>query len=93
MTIAITLKELQMFVTENGYLIAIYCKGQDGNWHYDKMIEEESIDPDTVLMANYVKGNNHVGGHTNMNETVSKDKQHLFKLHNNYNIPKIIRIS
>lgn len=87
MIIDITLKELQKFVTGNGYLIAIYRKGQDGNWHYDEMIDEESIDPNTILMANYANRQ------TDMNETVSKDKKYLFILHNNYNLRKIIRIS
>ena len=83
--IEIKFKEVQEFAIENGYIIAIYLKEKDGNWHLSKeMIDYDDISPDIVVLAGNIKGN------INMNETVTKDKKYLFKIHNNYNLPKVI---
>lgn len=87
--IEITFKELREYLEENGYIIALYEKKQDGNWHltrktFDAFDVFDIVNSDTVLLASNFKG------YTNMKETVTIDKKYLFKLHNNYNLPEII---
>lgn len=85
--IEITYGELLDFVIENGYTIALYNKGKDGNWHLFERDDTSYTNNSYILLAN------RVGNGTNMNETVSKDKKCLFKLHNNCNLPEVITCS
>ena len=81
----VTFQEVREFVSENGYILAVYRKQEDGNWYLtDEVCDNEVVAPDTILLAS------NIGGNINFNETVTEDKQILFELHNNFNIPAII---
>jgi len=87
MTISkIDFQEVQEFAVENDYVTAHYDKGKDGNWHLadDVADFDDVVESDTTVLVKKIKGQ------LDMKETVTEDKQHLFKLHNNYNIPQVI---
>lgn len=84
--VTIKFKEAREFARDNGYLYAYYEKQEDGNWH---LITEEAdydtdISDDTEVLVMNVRGN------LNMKEVVTPDKTKLFRLHNNFNLPRII---
>ena len=82
-----TLKEAMHFARENGYLFATYKKRGDNYVLIDEAdtameLAEEYID---IMVKT-------TGAATDFNEFTSVDKQYCFRLHNNFNVPKIIPI-
>jgi hypothetical protein len=83
----ILLDEACKFVRNNGYLLAIYKKQDDGNFHI--LSEAYTIEIDPMLTEIMVKT---TGAATDFNEFETVDGQHCFRLHNNFNVPKIIPV-
>lgn len=85
--ITICLKEAEDFAKENGYLLAVYQKdSKDGHYHLisdfnDLIPENTSI----LIQQDY-------NGQKNFNEFITEDKEYCFRLHNNFNLPKIIPV-
>ncbi len=83
--IEVKLSEMREFATNNGYLIAVYQKGDNGCWY---LIEEiidylDLLDDDTVIVCNNIGG-------IDFREVITEDRQYVLKLHNNFNLPKVI---
>ena len=81
----VRIQEAIDFVNENGYLLAVYEKEQDGNFHKrtDDIRSLPSF-PDRKVVVKTM------GAATDFNEFTTVDRQLCFKLHNNFNIPEII---
>ncbi len=85
----ITLKKAISFAINNGYLLAVYKK--DGEQFV--LCEDGSIEDIDYCSEIEVKT---VGGAIDFNEFPTVDGEYLFKLHNNFNIPKtrpLVRIN
>ena len=81
----IKMKEALKFAVENGYMFAVYSKRSDGYYLIeDSFIAESYEDEDFDIIVKTT------GAATDFNEFTTKDKQYLFKLHNNFNVPEII---
>jgi len=74
---------MREFAKDNGYVIAIYFKQKDGNYHLLSDLYEYQIPLSTVII---VKEEN------DYSEVETENKKYLLKLHTNCNIPKIIPI-
>ena len=83
----VKLSKATNFAVNNGYLFAVYKKGEDGNYHkVEDCIWDTFIDPDWDIVVKTT------GGATDFNEFVTADGEYCFRLHNNFNIPEIIPV-
>ena len=82
----IKLKQAVEFTKNNGYLLAVYKKEDDAYRLYDPCHNDDIVDINTDIVVKTT------GAATDFNEFTTKDKQYCFRLHNNFNIPKIIPI-
>jgi len=84
-TKTVQFKEAVDFAEENGYLFAVYDKEGDNfvlkNDAYLSRVHER-----TEIVVNVV------GSGISFNEFVTVDGQYCFRLHNNFNVPKVIPI-
>jgi hypothetical protein len=78
------LGEARKFAKENGYILAMYTKNNDGNYDLTNEEDPEEISDSTVIKYNKV------GTDKDFSEVETLDRKFIFILHNNYNIPKII---
>jgi hypothetical protein len=81
----IKLKEALDFAKNNSYLFAVYEK-QDDNYVLFNEAYMSDIAEDTDIIVKTI------GAATDFNEFITADKQYCFRLHNNFNVPKIIPI-
>ena len=84
----VKLKKACQFAKDNGYLFAIYEKGENGNYilKNDCYILEEMNPYETDIVVNIV------GAGIDLMEFTTIDEKYCFKLHNNFNVPKIIPV-
>ena len=82
----IQLNEAIEFARENGYLFAVYEKGEDGNFHIINEAYTTEVDPLTDIMVKTT------GAATDFREFTTVDEKFCFRLHNNFNVPKVIPI-
>ena len=78
------LGKVRKFARENGYILAIYTKNNDGN--YDLTSEEDTEEVSDSTVIRYDK----VGQGQDFKEIETLDRKFIFLLHNNYNVPKFI---
>jgi hypothetical protein len=85
--VSVNFETISEFASENGYLLALYRKDENGNWE----LRDECFlnDDDVIFDASETFIARQHGG-IDFTETVTPDKKWLFVLHNNYNIPKVI---
>lgn len=88
-TKTINFSDAVKFAKENGYLLAVYKKEEDNyNLVSDSFFlpddENDLIDAEIIVKT--------TGAATDFNEFTTADKKYYFRLHNNFNIPKIIPI-
>ena len=83
--LTIKLKEALEFAKKNGYILAVYKK-QDDNYVLFNEAYMSDIAEDTDIIVKTT------GACTDFNEFITEDKQYCFRLHNNFNVPKIIPI-
>ena len=81
----IKLKKALDFAKENGYIFAVYKK-EDNNY----IIQDEAYLSDIYESEEIIVKT--TGAATDFNEFMTKDKEYCFRLHNNFNVPKIIPI-
>jgi hypothetical protein len=84
----VKLKEACQFAKDNGYLFAIYEKGDDDNYHLknDCYILEGMNPYETDIVVDIV------GKGIDLKEFRTVDEKYCFRLHNNFNVPKIIPV-
>ena len=81
----VKLKEALEFAKENGYLFAVYEKKDDNYILFNEAyLSDIAEDTDIIVKT--------AGAATDFNEFTTADKQYCFRLHNNFNVPKIIPI-
>jgi len=78
-------KEALDFAKENGYIFAVYKK-EDNKY----TIQDEAYMSDIYENENIIV--DIVGEGISFNEFTTEDKEYCFRLHNNFNVPKIIPI-
>ena len=78
------LGEVRKFARENGYILAMYTRNNDGN--YDLTSDE---DPEEVKDSVVVRFDR-VGEAKDFKEVETLDRKFVFRLHNNYNVPKVV---
>jgi hypothetical protein len=78
------LGEVRKFAEENGYILAMYTKNDDGN--YDLTSDEDPEEVKNSVIVKYDK----VGQGKDFSEVETLDRKFVFVLHNNYNVPKFI---
>ena len=78
-------KEALTFAKENGYIFAVYKK-EDNKY----TIQDEAYMSDIYENENIIV--DIVGEGISFNEFTTEDKEYCFRLHNNFNVPKIIPI-
>ena len=81
-----TLSDLRAFCLENGYLFSAYR--QQGNGNYKLLTTEANDDPlfpDSMIILCEQEGTA-----ISYRETVSEGNKFIFRIHNNYNLPRII---
>ena len=86
----IKLKEAIEFAVENGYLYAVYTKNNDNYELFQNCYDYETVDEDSNIVVETTGENN--GLQVHFNQFATEDKQFMFILHNNYNIPKTIPV-
>ena len=90
-TKTISFVKAHKFAIENGYVYAIYEKNLQ-NENYELVEDIHSL-----LFHDYITEETSIivkttGAATDFNEFITADKEHCFRLHNNFNIPKTIPI-
>jgi len=81
----VKLKDATKFASENGYLYAVYKKGDDGNYHkVEDVVWDTPLDPEWDIVVKTT------GAATDFNEFTTADKEYCFRLHNNFNVPDVI---
>lgn len=83
-----TFKKLVEFCVDSGYIIAHYQRENDGeDWKLvsEIMCNDDLFSPNTVILCSSSDGSS-----INYNETSTEDKKNVFRLHNNFNLPKVI---
>jgi hypothetical protein len=84
----VKLKEALTFAKDNGYVFAVYRK--DGN---NYLLHNEAYLSDIDENVNIVvKLRGHNFSDMDFNEFTTEGGEYLFKLHNNFNLPKLIPI-
>lgn len=81
----IKLKEALKFAKHNGYILAVYYK-KDNNYLLKDDAYMSDIYEDTDIMVKTI------GAAIDFNEFTTADGEYCFRLHNNFNVPKIIPI-
>jgi len=81
----IQFKEALDFAAENGYIFAVYDKQGDNFVLKDDAYMSRVHEQEEIIVRIYGCG-------LNFNEFTTADGQHCFRLHNNFNVPKIIPI-
>lgn len=83
----VKLKEATRFAVNNGYLFAVYKRGDDGNYYkVEDCVHETPIDPEWDILVKTT------GAATDFNEFTTVDMQFCFRLHNNFNVPDVIPV-
>jgi len=85
-TKTIKLKEAIDFANESGYKFAVYSKNKDNYDLISKEYNEDLISQDTDIVVNTI------GGCIDCAKFYTADKQFMFILHNNCNVPHMIPI-
>lgn len=84
----IKLRDAVRFAKENGYLFAVYKKKEDNynlvNECFCPDNEKDLIDAKIIVKTTEAA--------TDFNEFLTTDKKYCFRLHNTFNVPKIIPI-
>ena len=73
------------FTNHNGYFLAVYQKKED-NYNLLTVVYDDTPSKDIDIVVQTI------GAGTSFNEFTTVDKQYCFRLHNNFNIPKVIPI-
>ena len=84
-TKTILFKDALNFAKENGYIFAVYEK-QDNNY----VLKDDAYLSDIYENENIIV--KIVGSGIDFKEFITEDKNYCFRLHNNFNVPKIIPI-
>ena len=86
-TTKVKLSEMREFATENGYLIAAYQIGKDNCWFLIHEIIDylDLLGDDTMIVCNDIGG-------IDFREVITEDRQYVLRLHNNFNLPKVIPV-
>ena len=80
----VTFAELKEFAAENGYVLASYTREWVGeNWILDQEIAQYDDETFVCMVEQFGSG-------VDFKEAVTKDTLTVFRLHNNFNIPKVI---
>ena len=81
----VKLKEALKFAKKNGYLFAVYKKKDDNYVLFNEAYMSDIAEDTDIIVKT-------TGAATDFNEFITEDKQYCFRLHNNFNVPKIIPI-
>ena len=84
----IEMNEAINFAKNNGYLLAIYEFNKDTN-NYE-LVDETNFEQDFVSENDDILVSIEKDGSIDFNEFTTRDKKYVIRLHNNFNIPKII---
>jgi len=83
----IKFSEAAIFAKDNGYWFAVYKKGSDGDFLLvETCLWSVSIDNDTEIIVKTM------GKAIDFNEFITADGKFCLRLHNNFNVPKIIPV-
>ena len=83
----IQFKEAKEFADDSGYCLAVYQKQDDGNFHkVEDVLWDCPITDETEIMVKTT------GACTDFNEFKTVDGEFCFRLHNNFNVPKVIPV-
>ena len=89
-----TLKDMRLFCRLNGYLFAAYKRVTDYTSWPEWLLQDTNADndedtyPDDMVIECNVTGSQ--SSYVSYCETQSEDKEFVFRLHNNYNLPNVI---
>lgn len=81
----VKLKEALAFAKENGYVFAVY-HGDGTSYLLHNEAYLSDIDEDVEIIVNVI------GEDLDFREFTTKDKKYYFKLHNNFQVAKIVPI-